>query len=105
MGQRCPGLAGAGRRGGRGATNARARSSPAGGVRRAAMWSAAQSEFADALIDAERSVPPILTSHTTRTPTRRFAVYRNNVVFSLIGALRTRFPVVERIVGVECFAA
>jgi len=69
------------------------------------MWSAAQSEFADALLDAERSVPPMLTSHTTRTPTRRFAVYRNNVVFSLIGALRTRFPVVERIVGVECFAA
>ena len=69
------------------------------------MWSMAQNEFADALLDSERSVPPMLTSHTTRTPTGRFAVYRNNVVFSLISALRTRFPVVERIVGEECFAA
>jgi len=32
---------------------------------------------------------------------RRFAVYRNNVVHSLIEALRQRFPVIERLVGPE----
>jgi len=69
------------------------------------MWSTAQNEFADALLDSGRSIPPMLTSHTSRTPAKRFAVYRNNVVFSLITALRVRFPVAERIVGEECFAA
>lgn len=32
-------------------------------------------------------------------------MYRNNVVFGLIVALRARFPAVECIVGAECFAA
>ena len=36
---------------------------------------------------------------------RRFAVYRNNVAHSLLQALRQRFPVVERIVGADFFAA
>jgi hypothetical protein len=44
-------------------------------------------------------------SHTAARPTKRFAVYRNNVVVSLVAAIRTRFPVVERIVGEEFFAA
>ena len=69
-----------------------------------AVWSAGQQEFAGALLDAGQPVPAALTSHTARTPTKRFAVYRNNIVFGLISALRTRFPVVERIVGEECFA-
>lgn len=38
-------------------------------------------------------------------PNRRFNVYRNNVVASLIEALRTSFPVVERLVGEEFFKA
>jgi hypothetical protein len=46
-----------------------------------------------------------VTSHTTRTPQKRFAVYRNNVVAGLIAALRTQFPATERIVGDEFFAA
>jgi hypothetical protein len=81
-------------------------------------------EFAEALLDAGRPLPAGLTSHSstwptktwpaktwpTKTwpaktwPTKRFAVYRNNVAFGLIRALRTRFPVVERIVGEEFFA-
>jgi hypothetical protein len=69
------------------------------------MWSATQHAFASALLDPRRPVPATLRSHTGQTPTKRFAVYRNNVVFGLIGALRARFPVVERIVGEECFAA
>ncbi len=35
----------------------------------------------------------------------RFAVYRNNVAVGLIEALRSTFPVVERLVGREFFAA
>jgi hypothetical protein len=68
------------------------------------MWAAGQQTFAAALLDPEQPVPTTLSSHTARTPIRRFAVYRNNVVFGLISALRTRFPAVERIVGEECFA-
>ncbi len=36
---------------------------------------------------------------------RRFAVYRNNVHHGLTRALAARFPVVERLVGAEFFAA
>lgn len=36
---------------------------------------------------------------------QRFAVYRNNVVHSLSRALASRYPVVERLVGSEFFAA
>ena len=39
------------------------------------------------------------------TVARRFAVYRNNVQTGLVGALRSRFPVVERLVGADFFAA
>jgi len=38
-------------------------------------------------------------------PDRRFAVYRNNVQHGLSTALATRFPVVERLVGADFFAA
>lgn len=66
---------------------------------------AAQTEFAAALLDADRALPAGLTSHSSPRPVRRFAVYRNNVVASLINALRTRFPATQRIVGDEFFAA
>jgi hypothetical protein len=64
-----------------------------------------QHEFAAALLDADRPVPRAVTAHTSLSPVRRFGVYRNNVVVSLVNALRARFPVVERIVGEEFFAA
>lgn len=38
-------------------------------------------------------------------PDRRFAVYRNNVQHGLSRALAAHFPVVERLVGAEFFAA
>jgi hypothetical protein len=69
------------------------------------MLAARQDDFALALLDPERPVPDGVNSHTARTPQRRFAVYRNNVVVSLIEALRTRFPATEAIVGAEFFAA
>jgi len=69
------------------------------------MFAAVQDEFAAALLKADRPVPHSVTSHTSHVPEKRFAVYRNNVVISLINALRARFPVAEKIVGVEFFAA
>lgn len=42
---------------------------------------------------------------TPEAVARRFDVYRNNVAHSLSRALAARFPVVERVVGAEFFAA
>jgi hypothetical protein len=64
-----------------------------------------ETSFADALLNANQPVPYGITAHNATVPTRRFAVYRNNVVAGLRKALRTRFPVVEKIVGEEFFAA
>ncbi len=64
-----------------------------------------QREFANALLDPGRAVPAGLTSHSARRPGKRFAVYRNNVVVSLIEVLRARFPATERIVGADFFRA
>lgn len=69
------------------------------------MFEQTQLAFAAALLDPERPVPDALTSHTTRVPEKRFAVYRNNVVVSLVDALATRFPATQRIVGEEFFRA
>ncbi len=66
---------------------------------------ATQSEFASALLDPDRPVPAGLTSHTSGRPEKRFAVYRNNVMASLVEALRAKFPATERIVGPEFFRA
>ena len=64
-----------------------------------------EASFAGALLDAERPIPRGITAHNAAIPTRRFAVYRNNVVAGLVKALKSRFPVVEKIVGQEFFAA
>jgi hypothetical protein len=64
-----------------------------------------ETSFADALLNADRPVPYGITAHNAAVPTRRFAVYRNNLVVGLRKALKGRFPVVEKIVGEEFFAA
>src|SRR5437870_13721217 len=64
-----------------------------------------EASFAGALLDAERPIPRGITAYNAAIPTRRFAVYRNNVVAGLVKALKSRFPVVEKIVGQEFFAA
>jgi hypothetical protein len=69
------------------------------------MVAAFETSFADALLDPERPVPSGIIAHNTTVPARRFAVYRNNLVVNLVKALRSRFPVVEKIVGDEFFAA
>ena len=64
-----------------------------------------QTRFANALVDIDFAVPEGLTSWNGPRPERRFAVYRNNVAVGLRGALASRFPVTEQIVGAEFFAA
>ena len=64
-----------------------------------------QAEFAAALLDAERSVPAGLCAWNGSDPARRFAVYRNNVIVSLVAALADTFPVLRQLVGDEFFDA
>lgn len=64
-----------------------------------------QAGFAAALLDPEVVCPIGLRAWNGSDPAKRFAVYRNNVVSSLIGALSDTFPVVQALVGVEFFRA
>ncbi len=64
-----------------------------------------EASFSEALLDAARPVPDGITAHNAAIPTRRFAVHRNNVVAGLVKALKDRFPVVQKIVGEDFFAA
>jgi hypothetical protein len=61
--------------------------------------------FARALLDPQAPVPFSAGTENGAAPARRFAVHRNNVVAGLIKTLQTRFPVVQKIVGKEFFAA
>ena len=63
-----------------------------------------ETSFARALLDTTQPIPSGITAHNAASPTGRFAVYRNNVVVGLVNALRSSFPVVEKIVGEEFFA-
>lgn len=65
----------------------------------------AQTRFAAALLDPQRQVPAGLRAWNGSDPARRFAVYRNNVIVSLIDGLAARFPVVQALVGTEFFRA
>ncbi|MBL8587921.1 MAG: putative DNA-binding domain-containing protein, partial [Methylobacteriaceae bacterium] len=61
--------------------------------------------FAAALLSPGAPAPPGLTTWNGSDPARRFAVYRNNVVVSLIEALSGAFPVTRELVGEEFFRA
>jgi hypothetical protein len=61
--------------------------------------------FSAALIDPERATPNCVVGSNGRTATRRYNVYRNNVTVSLIEALASIYPAVQRITGVEFFRA
>jgi len=58
-----------------------------------------------ALLDPGLPCPPGLVAWNGSDPTPRLAVYRNNVVSSLIDALAQTFPVVQELVGVPFFRA
>jgi len=64
-----------------------------------------QRTFAEALTDTALPVPDGLAAWNGPRPERRFGVYRNNVAAGLIGALASRFPATEQIVGADFFAA
>ena len=64
-----------------------------------------QPAFAAALLDPAVACPAGLIAWNGSDPTRRFAVYRNNVVTSLIEALAATFPVTRELVGEEFFQA
>ena len=63
-----------------------------------------QNQFTQALTDPARPVPAGLVSPRGTVDSKRFAVYRNNVHVSLVGALAARFPVTRQLVGEEFFA-
>ncbi len=64
-----------------------------------------QTAFAQALLDADLPPPSGLVTCNGSDPTLRFAVYRNNVMVSLIDALADTYPVVQRLVGEDFFRA
>jgi len=66
---------------------------------------AQEDAFARALLHGDDAVPETLIARDGHAPSRRFAVYRNNVYKSLIDLLASRFPVSVRIVGEEFFRA
>jgi hypothetical protein len=59
--------------------------------------------WADALLDPALACPPDLVTWNGSDPARRFAVYRNNVVLSLIEALAETFPVTRALAGEDAF--
>lgn len=64
-----------------------------------------QQAFARALLDPTQPVPAGLCAWNGSDPGVRFAVYRNNVVHSLVAVLADTFPVVCQLVGEDFFGA
>jgi hypothetical protein len=62
-----------------------------------------QQAFAEGLLAAHDACPPGLSAWNHSDPGRRFAIYRNNVMVSLIDALADTYPVTRTLVGEECF--
>lgn len=61
--------------------------------------------FADALLQPGDPVPDGVINPDGAPATKRFDVYRNNVVVSLIDALASRYPIIQMLVGEEFFRA
>lgn len=61
--------------------------------------------FAKPLLNPELPPPTGLKTWNGSDPAARYAVYRNNVVISLIDALADTFPVVQQLVGADFFHA
>src|SRR5258708_8377668 len=69
------------------------------------MLASFETSFADALLNVNRPIPCGIMAHNAAVPARVFGVHRNNVTSGLVKALKSLFPVVEKIVGEEFFAA
>jgi hypothetical protein len=61
--------------------------------------------FAPALLDPDRATPPSVTGPNGGAAMKRYNVYLNNVVVSLIEALAAAFPAVLHITGADFFRA
>lgn len=64
-----------------------------------------QHVWACALLDPSLPVPQGLNTWNRSDPARRLAVYRNNVLVSLVDALAHTFPVTQQLVGEDFFRA
>jgi hypothetical protein len=64
-----------------------------------------QNEFTSALLDPSRPTPDGVVDPYGRVAGKRFDVYRNNVVHSLIDAMGDAFPAIKKIVGNDFFDA
>lgn len=64
-----------------------------------------QTAFAAALLDPGLAPPDGLVAWNGSDTARRFAVYRNNVIVSLVDALVDAFPVTQELVGEDFFRA
>jgi len=64
-----------------------------------------QAEFAGALLNPGISAPNGLVDPNGRPAGKRFDVYRNNVMFSLINAMQIAFPVIHKLLGDSLFNA
>jgi Putative DNA-binding domain len=63
------------------------------------------SRFSAALLDPGIAAPPVVIAHDGKNTARRFDVYRNNVVVSLIGAVIAIYPAVQKLTGADFFRA
>ncbi|MBB3393229.1 hypothetical protein FHT82_006022 [Rhizobium sp. BK275] len=72
-------------------------------MRRAAPDFAGQ--FSAALLSPDAPAPDLVTGPRGKRAEKRYNVYRNNVTVSLIAALASIFPAVERITGTDFFRA
>lgn len=69
-------------------------------------WAPIQNAFAAALLRPEEPAPSaIQRTSPNAAQSKRFNVYRNNVVSTAIDALAETFPVVQKLVGEEFFRA
>lgn len=70
-----------------------------------ARYDAYSQAFSSCLLDPRRSPPPDVQAPGGKDVERRFNIYRNNVVVSLIEALAAVFPATQRITGPDFFRA
>ena len=62
-----------------------------------------QTAWCTALLDPAGRSPPDLVTWNGSDPVQRFAVYRNNVTVSLMGAIADTFPVCQALLGAARF--
>lgn len=61
--------------------------------------------FSAALLSPDAATPALVTGPRGKRADKRYNVYRNNVTVSLIAALASVYPAVERITGTDFFRA